>query len=593
MDWRIGLIKDTLQSFGDQKFIPRISRENLERLVKICPQAEKILGPIAEAIYAVEPAASTLLGYPSEGHVSTYYPDSPDITKEEIDAIQEVLVAEKIGAENTRVKKVSSSEFILLIGSSATSAPEGSKTEFDLPNGGKLKLQYGDYSAELVKITAECKAAKEAALNKLEAQMWQEYDESFTTGSLDSHRAAQRSWVQDKGPIVESNIGWIETYRDPRGVRGEWEGFVAVVNQEQTKKFEELVNRAGSFIPKLPWSKNFEKDEFLKPDFTSLEVLSFAGSGIPAGINIPNYDDIRQTFGFKNVSLGNVLSAKSSNEKTTFIRETDLGLYESLRGSAFEVQVGIHELLGHGTGKLLQETSPGKFNFDIQNPPLNPVTNQPVSTWYKPGETWGGVFKSVAASYEECRAECVAMYLATEPEILKIFGYEGEKAEDVLFISYLQMARAGLLALEYWDPVYKKWGQGHMQARFSILKAFQAAGPEFITFSHKKDDYSDLEIVLDRSKIRSHGFPEVRKYLQKLHVYKSTADKVAGEKLYEEMTSVGEEMQKYREVVMRKRLPRKQIVMANTVLKEDGTVELREYEATAEGLVRSYVERDV
>lgn len=35
-----------------------------------------------------------------------------------------------------------------------------------------------------------------------------------------------------------------------------------------------------------------------------------------------------------------------------------------------------------------------------------------------------------------------------------------------MFIEYLQMARAGLLALEYWDPKYKKWGQGHMQFVF-------------------------------------------------------------------------------------------------------------------------------
>ena len=51
-----------------------------------------------------------------------------------------------------------------------------------------------------------------------------------------------------------------------------------MINKERTKAFTRLVEAAPTLIPKLPWSKDFEKDEFVAPDFTSLEVLTFARS---------------------------------------------------------------------------------------------------------------------------------------------------------------------------------------------------------------------------------------------------------------------------------------------------------------------------
>jgi len=94
--------------------------------------------------------------------------------------------------------------------------------------------------------------------------------------------------------------------------------------------------------------------------------------------------------GFKNVSLGNVLAARDVSGPISFLAEgSDQDLYRQWLARAFEVQVGLHELLGHGSGKLLQQDSAGSFNFDPAST-LDPLTGAPVTSWYKPGQ-WGGV----------------------------------------------------------------------------------------------------------------------------------------------------------------------------------------------------------
>ena len=59
-------------------------------------------------------------------------------------------------------------------------------------------------------------------------------------------------------------------------------GFTAIVNKELSAKYETLVNNAPKLIEGLPWGKDFEVDVFKKPDFTALEVLSFATGGMLA-----------------------------------------------------------------------------------------------------------------------------------------------------------------------------------------------------------------------------------------------------------------------------------------------------------------------
>ena len=495
------------KGFGDVKFIPRCSPRTIAALAAQGSEAMEFYERCKNAIYADGGKPALMhFGFPGQGHMSTYYPESLDITREEIETIGELLGTKGILPENTRIRKTKGGDYEVLIASALSKPPpEGSDAgevttwQLDSPlEGKKVSLVFGDHQEEMAKIALHIKKASLHAANDTQKKMMDEYAKSFGTGSLKAFKESQKLWVKDKKPEVESNIGFIETYRDPAGIRGEWEGMVAMVNKERTRAFQALVEAAPAAIPRLPWSKDFEKDEFSAPDFTSLEVLSFASSGIPAGINIPNYDDIRQQIGFKNVSLGNVLGAKAPNEPIPFIRSEDLELYQENRDAAFEVQVGIHELLGHGTGKLLQETSPGVFNFDHKNPPLSPVTGTPISTHYKPSETYSSVFGPTASSYEECRAECVAMALSCDFSLLKIFGFgEGEvdmdgKAGDVLYASYLSMARAGVVALEFWDPKSRKWGQIHM------VRTFRNDGSSVWDQSPKSRDilYSAKRILL-------------------------------------------------------------------------------------------------
>lgn len=85
-------------------------------------------------------------------------------------------------------------------------------------------------------------------------------------------------------------------------------------------------------------------------------------------------------------------------------------------------------------------------------------------------------------------------------------------------------------------------------------------------------------------------------FLQKIHIYKSTADVEHGAKYFaEEMSAVGLDYwgTKVRQVVVANAQPRKVFVQANTYLDEaTGNVTCKQYEPTLEGMIQSWVERE-
>ena len=169
-----------------------------------------------------------------------------------------------------------------------------------------------------------------------------------------------------------------------------------------------------------------EKEKFLAPDFTTLEVIAFATDSCPLGINIPNYDDIRDNEGFKNVFLGN--SAKSyAISAMQFATPEQMKILSDNTSRCYEVHVACHELLGHGVGKLIYRAADGSIPHTF----TDPITGEEFQSCYEAGEDWNGKFGSISTSYEECRADTCGFYLCTLPEVNSLFGFDSSNEEEI------------------------------------------------------------------------------------------------------------------------------------------------------------------
>lgn len=280
-------------------------------------------------------------------------------------------------------------------------------------------------------------------------------------------------------------------------------------------------------------------------------------------------EDIKQTEGFKNISLGNViLNAYQNEDKIQFLSDADSDLMKKYKVIAFEIQVGLHELFGHGCGKLFRIDDTGKLNFD-RTTVRNPLTGQPIDMWYEMGESYTSKFGTIGQSFEECRAESVALYLSLNREVVKLFGYtDAQEIEDIVYVGWLLIIWIGVAeSLQNYNLANRKWGQAHRQARFVIMRALLEAGQGLVRVDETEKD-QNLLLSVDRSKIDTIGKEAIRELLMKIQVCRSTGDVVGATKLYNHYSVVSDSgthpWAKWQKIVMMHIKPRKILTQANT-----------------------------
>jgi dipeptidyl-peptidase-3 len=249
----------------------------------------------------------------------------------------------------------------------------------------------------------------------------------YETGEEADREAFDIAWVQNLDSVVDTMNGFIEVYMDARGIKGSWEGVVYYTHHEKTEKIHRLAANAQWFEDRLPIDPRFRKPTVQGVSARAIEVIFEAGDSgpiTPVGVNLPNDQRIREQYGSKSVSLSNVLEAYERSTLESFRHEFSWDDAEIERGRqwgafAGELTTEIHEVLGHGSGRMAAG-----------------ISAQPQE-----------LLKEQYSSLEETRADLVALYFVADPHLATLELVPAAQQAEIVRAEYEAYARNALVQL--------------------------------------------------------------------------------------------------------------------------------------------------
>ncbi|MGD0920533.1 MAG: peptidase M49 [Terriglobia bacterium] len=244
----------------------------------------------------------------------------------------------------------------------------------------------------------------------------------YQTGDPADWRQFNIDWVREDSP-VDFTHGFIEVYKDARGIKGAAQAYVTVVDEKLDKLMKNFAAHAGYFEQRAPWADQYKLENphppLAKAVETVVETADFDVSTI--GENLPNEAEIHDHYGSKSFIFTSSMRslAAATGEKVTeefAYSAEEIERARKYRELADNLFTAMHEVLGHGSGKM--------------NPQL---TQEPAS-----------YLKEYYSTLEEARADLVAMWNFFDPKLVEIGAIPDV---EVAKAAYDSEARASLVQL--------------------------------------------------------------------------------------------------------------------------------------------------
>ena len=313
-------------------------------------------------------------------------------------------------------------------------------------NGELVELKWtedGLYGAAIKEIVSWLLRAQKYAENEEQKHLIDLLVKYYRTGDLKDFDRYSIAWVQQHEGMIDFINGFIEVYGDPLGLKGTWEGIVGYKDLEATKRTQTISQNAQWFEDHSPVDPRFRKPEVKGVTANVICAAMLGGEEYPAsaiGINLPNANWIRQEYGSKSVTIGNLTeaynkAAQGNGFRDEFVIDEDtISLMNQYEDITDDLHTDLHECLGHGSGQLLPGTDPDAL-------------------------------KAYGSTIEEARADLFGLYYVADHKLVELGLTPNDEAYKAQYYGYLMN---GLLTQTIRIKEGDKIEEAHMRNRALI-----------------------------------------------------------------------------------------------------------------------------